>query len=334
MARKTMKDVARLAGVSTATISRALTNPDMVRESTRERVLAAIDRIGYAPNVLARNLRRMRTSTVILLVRQIVNPFYLEIFRGVEAAARELGYNVLMSNAENSPERELEYFDMIRERRADGIILVTGKLPLRRGRGADLPPLVVASEYLPGLDLPTVRIDNVSAAAAAVAYLVGLGHRRIAHITGPLPEVLSRDRLKGYRKALRRAGIEPDDRLVARGDYTNRSGHGAAAGLLRGRRRPTAIFAANDEMAMGAIKAARERGLSVPADLSVVGFDDIAMAAAWDPALTTVAQPCGEMGSRAMILLSEILGGEDRHGEEIVLATRLVARGSTAPCRT
>jgi LacI family transcriptional regulator, repressor for deo operon, udp, cdd, tsx, nupC, and nupG len=332
MSRGTMKDVARLAGVSTATISRTLMTPDKVRDDTRERVLAAIERIGYTPNALARNLRQMRTSTVILMVRQIVNPFYLEIFRGVESAARSLGYNVLMSNAENSPEREREYFDMIRQRRADGIILATGKLPAgHRRAGAELPPLVVVSEYLPGSGLPTVRVDNIIAAQSAVEHLLELGHRRIAHITGPLPEVLSRDRLKGYRRALERFGIEPVERLVARGDYTTASGFAAARALLRGRHPPSAIFAANDEMAMGAIKAARARGLAVPQQLSVVGFDDIAMASAWDPALTTVAQPCEEMGSRAMILLSGILGGDQRCDVQICLDTTLVVRESTAP---
>lgn len=326
-----MKDVARLAGVSTATISRTLVSPDKVRAETRERVMAAIERIGYAPNALARNLRQMRTSTVILLVRQIVNPFYLELFRGVESAARARGYNVLMSNVESSPERELAYFDMIRERRADGVILATGALPSRRGRAPALPPMVVVSEYLPRSGLPTVRIDNVAAAAGAVDYLAGLGHRRIAHITGPLPEVLSRDRLKGYRRALRRAGIESDERLVERGDYSTRSGHAAGAALLRWRRRPTAIFAANDEMAMGAIKAAREAGLDVPGDLSVVGFDDINLAAAWDPSLTTVAQPCGEMGGRAMDRLADLLAGEACEDGDDVLETRLRVRDSTGP---
>ncbi len=327
-----MKDVARLAGVSTATISRALVSPDKVRAETRARVMAAIDRIGYTPNALARNLRQMRTSTVILLVREIVNPFYLEIFRGVESAARQRGYNVLMSNVERSPERELEYFDLVRQRRADGIVLATGTLPdAGAGGSSDLPPLVVVSEYLPRDDLPTVRIDNVAAAAGAVEYLVGLGHARIAHIAGPLPEVLSRDRLAGYRAALERAGIETDESLVVRGDYSTHAGYRAGAALLNRRRRPTAIFAANDEMAMGAIKAAREAGLAVPRELSVVGFDDIKMASAWDPALTTVAQPCADMGARAMNWLADLLAGEASANGEVVLDTRLVVRDSTAP---
>ncbi|MDJ0885521.1 MAG: LacI family DNA-binding transcriptional regulator [Desulfobacterales bacterium] len=334
MTRKpTIKDVARAAQVSTATVSRVLEQAPSVRPQTRERVLKAVAAVDYSPNVIARNLRRQETRSIFLVVRDMHNPFYLEVFQGVEAEARALGYNVFMGNTEDSAQRGREYFQMLKTRYADGMILMTGKLPPDQKEiiQAAHPPVVVASEYFPELVLPTVRIDNVAAAAAAVRHLIELGHRRIAHITGPTPEVLSTDRHQGYLQALGEAGITADPRLTVRGNFTIDSGHRACRTLAALGPMPTAVFCSNDEMAMGAINELRRLGLSVPEDISVVGFDDIVFAGAFHPPLTTIHQPRQAMGKAAMRLLGDLLAGRPVSSEPIMMPTELIVRGSTAP---
>lgn len=329
----TMKDVARTARVSTATVSRVLKKEDSVSPKTRERVLKAVAEVNYSPNIIARNLRRQETRSVFLLVRDMRNPFYLDVFRGVEAEARDRGYNVFMGNTKDSIEREREYFQMLRARSADGMILMTGKLPpdICEDIGRRYPPIVVASEYFPDLDLPTVRIDNVAAAADAVRHLIALGHRRIAHITGPIPEVLSVDRHQGYLQALDEAGITVDPRLTARGDFTIDSGHLACRSLYNLKSPPTAVFCSNDEMAMGAINELRSLKRSVPEQVSVVGFDDIVFAEAFYPSLTTIHQPRQDMGKTAMSLLGDLLAGRPISSDPIMMPTELRVRESTGP---
>ena len=332
----TIKDVASAAKVSTATVSRVLEQTAPVSPHTRARVLKAVAEVNYSPNIIARNLRRQETRTVFMVVRDMRNPFYLEVFRGIEAEARAQGYNVLMGNTEDSVEREHDYFRMLKARYADGMILMTGKLP--RDSNAALgqwhPPMVVAAEYFPELDLPTVRIDNIAAAADAVGYLIELGHRRIAHITGPTPEVMSRDRHQGYLRALKAAGLRADLHLTIRGDYTLGSGHVACRRLFALDHPPTAIFCSNDEMAMGAINELRTLNLTTPDDVSVVGFDDIVFAGAFHPPLTTIRQPRHDMGRAAMRLLCDLLAGKPVAAEPIVMPTELVIRKSTAPLNT
>ncbi len=332
----TIKDVAWAAHVSTATVSRVLKQTASVSPDTRARVLKAVAEVKYSPNIIARNLRRQETRTVFLVVRDMRNPFYLDVFRGVEAEARALGYNVLMGNTEDSVERGREYFRMLKARYADGMILMTGKLPpgVCKELGEGHPPVVAASEYFPGLDLPTVRIDNAGAAADAVRALIALGHRRIAHVTGPTPEVLSLDRHRGYLLAMKEAGIDVDPPLTVRGDFTMYSGRLACRRLFNLDAPPTALFCSNDEMAMGAINELRELDLATPDDVSVVGFDDIVFARAFHPPLTTMRQPRRGMGKAAMRLLRDLLAGKPVSSEPVVMPTELIIRKSTAPPRT
>ncbi len=332
----TMKDVARAANVSTATVSRVLKQSASVSPDTRARVLKAVAEVNYSPNIIARNLRRQETRAVFLVVRDMRNPFYLDVFRGVEAEARARGYNVLMGNTEDSVERGREYFRMLKARYADGMILMTGKLPpdIHRELGKGHPPVVVASEYFPELDLPTVRIDNAAAAADAVRALIALGHRRIAHVTGPTPEVLSLDRHRGYLRAMEESDIGVDPFLTVRGDFTMYSGRRACRELFSLDAPPTAIFCSNDEMAMGAINQLRELDLAIPGDVSVVGFDDIVFAGAFHPPLTTMRQPRHGMGKEAMRLLCDLLAGKSVSSEPVVMPTELIIRKSTAPPRS
>jgi len=328
-AAPTIAEVARLAGVSTATVSRTLAQPEKVKARTRERVLEAVAATGFIPNAQARNLRLQATRTVILLVRDISNPFYLEIYKGVEEAAVDAGYKVLMGDARDDDERILRYVDMVRERHADGLILMVGRFPEALAKRSRLPPIVVALEMLPGLNLPTVKVDNHAAARAAVAHLARLGHRRIAHIAGPMPDPMSLDRRDGYLAGLADAGLPADPNLVVEGDFGLAAGRAAIRTLAERDTDYTAIFAASDQMAVGAMGELRARGRNVPDEVSVVGFDDIVLAEAVEPQLTTVHQPRREIGQAAMALLIEQLSGGSRR-PDLVLPTRLIERASAA----
>ncbi|WP_043621382.1 LacI family DNA-binding transcriptional regulator [Ensifer sp. ZNC0028] len=335
--RPKIKDIAERAGVSVATVSRALSGSSLVTDETRKRVNALARELNYRPNVSARNLRTRRSMSVLLVVRDVGNPFYLEILKGVEATAREAGYAVLMGNTENDPDREVEYFNMLRDGHADGMILMTGKLPPPQpGESADLShlPVVIALEMIEGSGFPHVQIDNVAAAQAGVEHLIALGHRRIAHIAGPLPEVMALHRRDGYRAAMKAASLDIPEGYEVRGDYLLESGEARAADLFALPEPPTAIFAANDEMAYGAIHALRRLGRDVPGDVSVVGFDDLYLSKAFYPPLTTVSQPRADIGRTAMSQLLNVLSdGEVGTEPAIVLPTTLNIRGSTAPPR-
>jgi LacI family repressor for deo operon, udp, cdd, tsx, nupC, and nupG len=327
----TIRSVAKYAGVSTATVSRALTRPDAVRPGTRAKVLAAVAALDFVPNAQAVQFRRRATRTVILLVRDISNPFYLDIYKGVEETAFAAGYRVLMGDARNDVTRVGHYLEMVRRRQADGLILMTGGLPSALPTPPALPPIVVALELIPEAGLPTVTIDNRAAARQAVDHLVGLGHRRIAHLTGPMPEVMSVGRHAGYLAGLAAAGIEPDPALVVRGDFHLASGRAGVAELLDRDVGFTALFASSDAMAIGAINELRARGRRVPEDVSVVGFDDSIFAETCNPPLTTIRQHRREIGSRAMELMIGILSGRKPQPASICVDVELVLRGTTKP---
>ncbi|HEX2887026.1 LacI family DNA-binding transcriptional regulator [Vineibacter terrae] len=331
--RPKIKDIAARLRVSPATVSRALSDSGLVAEPTLSRIREAARLLNYRPNVSARNLRTRRSMAVLMVVRDIGNPFYLEIMKGVEATAREAGYAVLMGNTENDPDREIAYFDMLRDGHADGMILMTGKLPAEPAPPPSLP-VVVASEIIEGAGFPHVQVDNVAAAAGAVQHLVALGHRRIAHITGPVPEVLSLHRRRGYRQAMRAAGLKIPPGYIQRGDFLLASGRAGCRALLDLPVPPTAIFCANDEMAFGAVHELHQHGHDVPGDVSVVGFDDIYLSEAFYPPLTTVSQPRAEIGRMAMTQLLAMMSGKKPSRAPVILPTALKVRGTTAPPRT
>jgi LacI family transcriptional regulator, repressor for deo operon, udp, cdd, tsx, nupC, and nupG len=328
----TIRDVASELGMSVATVSRALSQPELLRPETRERVLSVVAKLGYRPNVLARSLRRGQTHAIVLVVPKL-STFFLEIFAGAEEAAQTAGLAVLLGNSDGKPEREEAYFDQVISGRADGIILLTGALPPAYANGKRaLPPLVAVLERLPGHDTPVIRIDHRAASAEITRHLIDLGHRRIAHIAGSPHAASTEHRTSGYKDALSAAGIPYDEDLVAPGDFSMQSGADAMDRLLKLDSPPTAVFAGNDEMAFGAVKSARVHGLSVPEDLSIAGFDDQTTAAFYNPPLTTIHTPCREIGRRATQELIEQIAGRDV-AREIVLPTKLVVRDSTASPR-
>lgn len=331
----TIEDVAKLAGVSIATVSRALHKPTMVSDTTRQKVHAAVEETGYTQNAMARNLRLKQTRMIVVLVPDIGNPFFSETLSGIESVAAEHGYNILIGNTNNDPERERTFASYVRGNQADGLLLLNGRMPFNPpasgSHARDLPPMVAVCERIPGTDLPTVRIDNADGAYKATRHLIDLGHKRIAHIKGPEESILTADRLQGFRAAHSEAGLSVDESLLIEGDFSIDSGRNAVRRLIEKGRPPTGIICANDEMAMGAIQALKSEGYKVPIDISVVGFDDIQFAAITDPALTTVHQPRRQLGEAAMQTMIKRLETSEVPSEPIVLEANLVVRASSGP---
>nr|WP_230979124.1 DNA-binding transcriptional regulator CytR [Intestinirhabdus alba] len=326
-----MKDVALKAKVSTATVSRALMNPDKVSHSTRSRVEQAALEVGYLPQPLGRNVKRNETSTILVIVPDICDPFFSEIIRGIEVTAAKHGYLVLIGDCAHQNQQEKTFINLIIARQIDGMVLLSSRLPFDASveEQRNLPPMVMSNEFAPGLQLPTVHIDNLTAAFNAMNYLLELGHRRIGCIAGPEEMPLCHYRLQGYVQALRRSGFSVDPHYIARGDFTFEAGGNALMQLLELPQPPTAIFCHSDVMALGALSCAKRQGLKVPDDLSIVGFDNIALAEFCDPPLTTVAQPRFEIGREAMLLLLDQMRGQNVTGGSRLMECELIVRGST-----
>lgn len=325
-----IRDVARLAGVSVATVSRALSTPEKVSKASIAKVQAAIAQVGYRPNMLARNFRSTRSYAVVVLVPDIANPFYSLFIRSLEDRAQQKGYAVLLGDTRGTPEREQEYIRRVETRLADGIIQLR---PTSEKNQCIIPaeiPCVQACgcEQTTG---PSIRIDNRAAARTMVDYLISLGHRRIGVISGLKDNPHTIDRLEGYKESLQNAGIPFDKELIAEGDYTMWSGLNCAFQFCNMKNRPTAVFCMNDEMAIGAMQTIKSQGIRVPEDMSVTGFDDIAYAKYCDPSLTTISQPAEEMGKLAMDMLLRIIEGDPLSQTECVLSTEFIIRKSTAP---
>ena len=330
-------EVAKRAGVSTATVSRVLSQPSVVSPDTRRRVLQAVEFLDYAPNSAAKNLRTLRTGKLLVTVPDISNPFFSLILQGIEDAAQREGYAVLLGDTQHDEEREDRYALMLKRKDADGLIVLGHRLPkaaqaMVRSMAPRCAPVVNACEFSPRLGIPSVHIDNAKAAAEAMDHLYRLGHRRIGIITGPLVSPLSRDRLRGATLRAQREHAERDF-VVMNGDFSIESGAVNAERLLGRRERPTAIFCFNDEMAMGAVETAKRRSLRVPLDVSIVGFDDIRFARCIDPPLTTVAQPMRAIGEGTVRLLLAILNDDVTAPESVTLPHTLTIRSSTAPPR-
>lgn len=331
----TIRDVARRAGVSTATVSRVLSQPDVVAPATRDAVTQAVDALGYTPNSAAKSLRTLRSGKILVTVPDISNPFFSLVLQGIENAALRGGYSVLVGDTQHDDKREQRYAVMLQRKEADGLIFLGHRLPkaaaqIVRELAPRSAPVVNACEFSPSLGVPGVHIDNTKAAFEVVDHLCKLGHRHIGIVTGPLVSPLSRDRLQGATARARAEGIG-DALSVVHGDFSIESGAIAAERLFTEKRRPTALFCFNDEMAIGVLSAARRHGLRVPDDLSLVGFDDIRFAQYADPPLTTVLQPMREIGEGAVRLLLEIIRGEKLTPISVTLPHSLVVRASTAP---
>ncbi len=326
----TMDDVAARSGVSTATVSRVLADSAPVSPETRERVLTAARELDYRPSGIARALKRRETRTLGLVVTDITNPFYPQLVHAVEGAAHGRGYGIVLANGGGDPVRELAHLDLLVERRVDGIVIVSSRMTRRhaeRLRNASVPTVLV-NDTVAGSGLPTVSTAHRRGARLATEHLVALGHRQIGHIGAPVDQAASGQRRQGVRDALRAAGL--DDPLVVIGDGGVTGGARATESLIGSG--VTGIVAYNDLTAIGALRALRRAGIGVPEVISVVGFDDIDLAAWTDPPLTTVRQPTDALGSWAVEHLADILAGNAVNGTSppVLLEPTLVVRDSTA----
>lgn len=327
-----IREVSRAAGVSIATVSRAISSPDKVSETALKKVYAAIEKVGYRPNMMARNFRAVRAYSIVVLVPNLSNLFFATVIRGIEDAAQQKGYGVLLGDTRDSHDREQEYTRLVETRQADGILQLRPHTPGKSLEPDSGMPMVSACgcENTP---YPSVRIDNTGAAREIVDYLITQGHRRIGVLAGLPDNPHSNDRLRGYRQSLEDAGVPFDPDLLVNGDFTMGSGQMAASHFARMKDRPTAVFSMNDEMAIGCIQGLKSAGIRVPEEMSITGFDDIEFARYSDPPLTTIAQPAEELGRASFNTLLELIEGKELQQTETVLPYEFVVRKSTPALR-
>lgn len=327
----TISDVAKQAGVSPATVSRVIQGAKNVRSTTRERVERAIEELAYVPSVAAQSLRSRRTRSLALVVSDITNTFWTTVARGVEDEAQRHGYSVLLCNTDENLAKQLRYLDLLISQQVDGVIIAPfdsdaqhlDKLRLRN------IPTVLVDRRIKGWDVDSVSGDSVAGARALVQHLIGLGHKRIAVVSGPETTSTAEDRIAGYRLALAEAGIAIDARLIRRGEYRSSTGEELTHQLLDEGLNPSAIFATNNAIAIGVINALAKRGLQIPQDIALGCFDDLPNASHLFPFLTVVAQPAYDMGvNAAQLLLSRLDSGVDLRPRHVVLPSRLIVRHS------
>ncbi|MFT3849771.1 MAG: LacI family DNA-binding transcriptional regulator [Propionivibrio sp.] len=328
-----IKDVALHAGVSVTTVSHVVNGTRFVSETARQRVEEAVRELGYVPSAVARSLKHNTTRTFGMIIPNNSNPYFAEIIRGVEDRCFAAGYNVILCNSNDDPERQASYLRVLAEKRIDGLVLVvTGSDAVARATlGGINIPLVLLDREVSGLSGDLVEVNHVLGSQMATRHLLELGHPRVACISGPPGLSPSSQRRAGWKDALEQAGVERKESDLARGDFTARGGYLAMQTLLKRRPRPTAVFACNDLMAFGALAAAREAGIAVPQQLSIVGFDDIELAAFSAPPLTTVAQPKLKIGTLAAELLLERVSAGRSESRRVILDPEIRIRGTAAP---
>jgi LacI family transcriptional regulator len=326
----TIKDVAALSKVSIATVSRVLASPDKAGKQARQRVLRAVEQLNYHPNRLARDLRAGLRKVVGVVIPDLQNPFLTEVVQGIEGVLQRDGYTLTLGNSEADAAREQRHLSVMRGEGVAGLILIPSNVreadytPLR---GWDLP--LVAVDRMPrGLEVDLVCSSSRDGAREAIEHLIRHGYKDIAIITGPAGVSTAEDRLAGYLDALRAASLAPRHSFIMQSDFRQAGGRTAMWRLLDLARPPRAVFVANNLMALGALQAIHERGLDIPGDIAVVGFDDMPWAASLRPPLTAVAQPAGEIGRVAAQLLLERLHASHAPARQIVLRTQLIVRAS------
>ncbi len=326
-----MKDVARLSGVSLATVSAVLSGSSYVSPDLTTRVQKAVQTLGYAPNSVARSLKKGATKLIGLVVPDITNPFFTGFVHAVQKRARALGYSVLLCDSERDFEQERSYMKMLRAHLAIGTILCPSGPEEAYKRLEDdigIMPIVSVDHIVRRDDYDSVVLDNVVAARIAMQHVIDLGHTRVAIVAGPQHLVPGRDRLAGFADALRGAGLEVIPEFVRQGEFGEAGAFDAVQALLRLPDRPSAIFVTNNQMLIGAMRALAEGGLSCPHDMSIVAIDDFPWAAAFSPALTTVRQPVDAMAEAALAMLVDRVQGISGAPRHLVFAPELVVRRS------
>lgn len=330
-----IKDIAAEAGVSIATVSHAFRNPGRVSDETREKVLAAASSVGYSPNRMAASLRTSRTGNLVAIIPDVADNHNGKLIRAIEEVAHAHDYSVLLGDTQGSEKREREFAAMVGSGQADGIILMSHRLPFDLGKGGltldKLPPIVNGCEFAGQEGIPSVAIDDIQAAMDATKYLIDLGHRDIAVITGNPESSSTRDRLEGFRGSMSSAGLQLNENLVVYSDYSLQGGESAVEAILMQKNRPSAIFCFSDEIAIGCMAALRRRQFNVPDDISVMGFDDIPIASYVTPPLTTISQPTDDIGAICTSVLLDLIDGKKPEKFRQILPHKLVIRESTKP---
>lgn len=329
----TIEDVAAIAGVSIATVSRAINEPSKVATETRRKVVEAVAQTGYTTNAMARSLRMRRSKMILILAPDVGDPNFSNILVGLETEASKRGYGVLIGNTHNDASRETDYLRFISSNQADGLILFTGHLPFGYGEEAPearLPPIVAVNEPLSDSDVPFVGVDNFEGARIATEYLLAQGHRRVAFIGHSKSKAVNMLREQGYRAALSASGVTIDQRLILDGDGSTESGRAATEHMFVRDVLPTAFFCVNDATALGVVIALTARRYDLPREFSVMGFDDISFASFVSPSLTTMKQPRLKIGEEAMDLLLAMLEGKSPPQKQVLLRAELVVRNSVS----
>lgn len=329
----TIKDVAREAGVSVATVSRSFSGSQPVSAEVRERVREVSRRLGYRPNAVARSLRVESTKTLGLVIPNIMNPFFTEVARAVEGAAWGRGYSLMLGNTDENPQKEERYLELLLEKQVDGIIISPARAESPRLEEVEDAgvPIIFLDRVVRGVDAPVVRADGRRAVGRLVEYLADLGHERIAIISGPPETISGEERLATFLDEARRLGVPVPREMVRPGDFGRESGARAMRELLSLDEPPTAVFAANNLMALGALAAVGEAGVRLPEELSFVSFDDSRWFELMTPSITAISQPIEKLGASAAEMLSKSLEENGRPGEKpqsVILEAELVLRGS------
>lgn len=324
----TIKDVAKLAGVSVATVSRAINYPDSVSDNNKTLVENAIKELNYTPNLLGRNLRTQQTKRIIVVLNSISNQFYSRVLKGIEDKAKEDGYTTLICTTRDNKQTILSHLQILSTREADGAIFMSPELANQEIlKYSKHYPIVCASEPVRNKKITSVTIDDVKASCDAVNFLISQGKKRIALISAGSFSYSSDLREKGYKKALKQNNIELDESLIIREGYTYNAGVRAIDKILKLEALPDAIFALSDTTAIGAINQLHKNKINVPEDISVMGFDNTAMSEVYIPTITTVAQPQHDLGYKAMELLINKINGKTQV-DSIVLPHRIIHRES------
>jgi LacI family transcriptional regulator len=328
----TIYDVAREANVSMATVSRVVNGNPNVKPATRKKVMEVIDRLGYRPNAVARGLASKKTTTVGVIIPDIASPFFAELARGIEDIATMYKYNIILSNSDQNIEKELHLLNTMLGKQVDGIVFMGGNIKAEHVEEFKKSPvpIVLAGSIEETGEIPSVNIDYEQATFDAVSAFIEKGHKEIAFVIGPQIEPINKDKkLEGYKRALKDAGIEYNEELVVEGDYTYDSGLEAIERILELNQKPTAILVGSDEMALGVVHGAFDRGYSVPEDFEVISSDNTRLTLMVRPQLTTVVQPLYDIGAVAMRLLTKYMNKENVDENIVVLPHRIENRKST-----
>jgi len=326
----TINDVAAMAGVSVATVSRFINGSSKVSPEACEKVTKAIKELNYRPNLLGRDLRRTKSQRILVLLPSISNPFYSEIVKGIEDIANRNGFSIMLCNTDSDIKREKKYIKMLKSRLADGVILMASEMTCEELTELSLEvPMVQCCEYKEGVPVPHVSIDNEKAAYKAVKHLISLGHTRIGFIGADNQFLSSSLRKKGFLRALSEEGIAHEPAYSCYGNYGYKSGYRMLKRLLSLENKPTAVFCISDLVAIGAVRSAMEEKMRVPEDLAVCGFDNIHFSWMFQPSITTISQPMYDLGCTAMDVLMGSVEGKDMDVVQYFLEHELVIREST-----